>query len=117
MKIKEKNKMIAIRLNEKDYNYFKENAEKVNLSLTDYFVELLYKQNIKITHIDTKELETELKRQGNNINQIAKKLNETGQCTKEETEEIKKGYLYIQRLLNEIYDKISIGSEKNEKKK
>ena len=106
MRTKEKNRMIAIRLNEKDYNYFKENAEKVNLSLTDYFVELLYKQNIKITHIDTKELETELKKQGNNINQIAKKLNETGLCTKEEIEEIKTKYLFIQRLLNEIYDKI-----------
>lgn len=101
-----KTKMIAIRLSEIDYNKFKENATKVGLSLTDYFVELLYKQNIKITHINTDELRTELSRQGNNVNQIAKKLNETGLCTKEEIDEIKTKYLYIQRLLNEIYDKI-----------
>lgn len=101
-----KNKMIAIRLSENDYKVFKDNAQKLGLSLTDYFVDLLYKQNIKITHIDTKELELELKRQGNNVNQIAKKLNETGLCTKEEIDEIKTKYLYIQRLLNGIYDKI-----------
>ncbi|MBR1453087.1 MAG: plasmid mobilization relaxosome protein MobC [Lachnospiraceae bacterium] len=101
-----KNKMIAIRLSENDYKVFKDNAQKLGLSLTDYFVDLLYKQNIKITHIDTKELELELKRQGNNVNQIARKLNEMSICNKEEIEELKNRYLYIQRMLNNIYDKI-----------
>ena len=106
MRTKEKTKMIAIRLNVADYNKFKENAEKVSKTMSEYFIDLLYKQNIKITHIDTKDLMTELSRQGNNVNQIAKKLNETGICSKEEVEELKTKYLYIQRMLNEIYYKI-----------
>ena len=86
---------------------FKENAEKVNKSMTEYFLDLLYRQNIKKVNIETKDLMTELSRQGNNVNQIARKLNETGLCTKDEIEELKTKYLYIQRMLNEIYDKIN----------
>lgn len=44
----EKNKMIAIRLSENDYKKFKDNTEKLGVSLTDYFVDLLYKQNINV---------------------------------------------------------------------
>lgn len=106
MRTKEKTKMIAIRVSDKDLEYFKNNAEKVGKSQTDYFLDLLYKQNIKKINIDTKNLEVELSRQGNNINQIARKLNELGICCKEEIEELKSSFLKILKMQNEIYNKL-----------
>lgn len=70
-------KQIVIRLSEEELAQIKEKVEQSGKSQQQYIIEALTQSNI--VNLDgLKEIYPELKRQGNNLNQIAKKLNENG---------------------------------------
>lgn len=68
-------KQIVIRVSEEELAQIKEKVEQSGKSQQQYIIEALTQSNI--VNLDgLKEIYPELKRQGNNLNQIAKKLNE-----------------------------------------
>ncbi len=75
MKVNRKrDKTLTVRLTEKEKNDIEAKAKKANLSLTDY---ISIMNDIKPIYVceDVKPMLTQLRRIGNNINQIAEKIN------------------------------------------
>jgi len=65
---------LTIRVTEKEKLYIKKRAEKADLSTTDYIVRLSLETPIFIP-VNMQPFLLELKRIGNNINQLTKKVN------------------------------------------
>ena len=70
-------KQIVIRVSEEEMEQIKKKVKKSGKSQQQYIIEALTQQQV-INTDGIKEIYPELKRQGNNLNQIAKKLNENG---------------------------------------
>ncbi|WP_150542013.1 plasmid mobilization protein [Clostridium perfringens] len=72
---RKRNKQIKFYVNEKEYDQIKKKVEKSKLKQQEYLIKSSL--NKKIIVIDgLKEMLLELSREGNNLNQIAKKINE-----------------------------------------
>ena len=71
---RKRNKTLTVRLTENEYNLIRSKAKKAKMSITDYIVALSNELPIKVSE-DVKPLLIELKRIGNNLNQIATKIN------------------------------------------
>ncbi|MBO3304692.1 plasmid mobilization relaxosome protein MobC [Clostridium perfringens] len=72
---RKREKQIKFYVNEKEYDQIKKKVEKSKLKQQEYLIESAL--NKKIIVIDgLKEILLELSREGNNLNQIAKKINE-----------------------------------------
>ena len=71
---RKRDKTLTIRLTESEKMMIEKKASKAKLNLTDYIISVSSKSKISVTE-DTKPLLLELKRIGNNINQIAMKIN------------------------------------------
>ena len=72
---RKRNKQIKFYVNEKEYDQIKKKVEKSKLKQQEYLIKSAL--NKKIIVIDgLKEILLELSREGNNLNQIAKKINE-----------------------------------------
>lgn len=72
---RKRDKQIKFYVNEKEYEQIKKNVEKSKLKQQEYLIKSAL--NKKIIVIDgLKEILLELSREGNNLNQIAKKINE-----------------------------------------
>lgn len=72
---RKRNKQIKFYVNEKEYDQIKKKVEKSKLKQQEYLIKSAL--NKKIIVIDgLKEIFLELSREGNNLNQIAKKINE-----------------------------------------
>ena len=70
-------KQIVIRVSEEELEAIKKKVEQSGKSQQQYIIEALTQK--QVVNLDgLKEIYPELKRQGNNLNQIAKKLNENG---------------------------------------
>ena len=65
---------LTIRVSEKEKQYIKKRAKKAGLSVTDYIVRLSLETPIFIP-VNMHPFLLELKRIGNNINQLTKKVN------------------------------------------
>lgn len=71
-----RNKAVTLRMTEEEYAFFHEQLEKSKeKNQTDFFLKVLRKKKIIVVD-GLNETLSELKRQGNNLNQIAKQLNE-----------------------------------------
>jgi len=71
-----RNKAVTLRMTEEEFAFFQERMEKSNeKNQTDFFLSVLRKKKIVVVEDLTKVL-VELKRQGNNLNQISRQLNE-----------------------------------------
>lgn len=70
-------KQIVIRVSEEELAQIKKKVEQSGKSQQQYIIEALTQKQV-INTDGIKEIYPELKRQGNNLNQIAKKLNENG---------------------------------------
>ena len=81
-------------------------ASKAKLNLTEYIISVSSKSKISVAE-DTKPLLLELKRIGNNINQIAKRVNATGVIFKNEVDEIQKSQSELWCMLDKIIAKFS----------
>lgn len=74
---KSRPKQVMFRLSEEEAEKLQKKVEQSGMSQQDYILKAVLDK--PITNTDgIKELVPELKRQGNNLNQIAKKLNEGG---------------------------------------
>jgi uncharacterized protein (DUF1778 family) len=71
---RKRDKTLTIRLTESEKMMIEKKASKAKLNLTEYIISVSSKSKISVTE-DTKPLLLELKRIGNNINQIAMKIN------------------------------------------
>ncbi|MCL1440792.1 MobC family plasmid mobilization relaxosome protein [Enterobacter hormaechei] len=72
---RKREKQIKFYVNEKEYDQIKKKVEKSKLKQQEYLIKSAL--NKKIIVIDgLKEIPLELSREGNNLNQIAKKINE-----------------------------------------
>ena len=71
---RKRDKTLTIRLTESEKMMIEKKASKSKLNLTEYIISVSSKSKISVTE-DTKPLLLELKRIGNNINQIAMKIN------------------------------------------
>lgn len=75
MKVNRKrDKTLTIRVTEKEKEYIKKRAKKAGLSTTDYMVRLSLETAIHVP-TDMQPFLLELKRIGNNINQLTTKVN------------------------------------------
>ena len=71
---RKRNKTLSIRLTEAEKNKIINKAKKSKMTVTDYVVSLSDKKEIKLAP-DLSPVVVEMKRLGNNLNQIAMKLN------------------------------------------
>ena len=71
---RKRNKTLTVRLTEKEYNLILSKSKKAKMNITNYIVTLSNELPIKVSE-DVKPLILELKRIGNNLNQIATKIN------------------------------------------
>ena len=71
---RKRNKTLSIRLTETEKNKIINKAKKSKMTVTDYVVSLSDKKEIKLPP-DLSPVILEMKRLGNNLNQIAMKLN------------------------------------------
>ena len=71
---RKRNKTLSIRLTEAEKNKIINKAKKSKMTVTDYVVSLSDKKEIKLVP-DLSPVVVEMKRLGNNLNQIAMKLN------------------------------------------
>ena len=72
--MRKRNKTLTIRLTEQEYEAVMKKVLRSGMSLTDFLVTAAQQTQIHVAE-DTKPLVTELKRIGNNLNQIAAKIN------------------------------------------
>ena len=76
MEKRKRSKAVTLRMTEEEFAYFREQMDKAKeRNQTDFFVAVLRKKKIVVINELTKVL-PELKRQGNNLNQISRQLNE-----------------------------------------
>ena len=71
--MRKRNKTLTIRLTEKEYDAITKKAHRSGMSITNFLVATTEQTQIYVAE-DTKPLVTELKRIGNNLNQIATKI-------------------------------------------
>ena len=72
--MRKRNKTLTIRLTEKEYETIMKKVICSGMSMTDFLVTATQQTQIHVAE-DTKPLVTELKRIGNNLNQITAKIN------------------------------------------
>ena len=70
---RKRNQTISIRLTTEEKKEIVAKAKQAQMTLTDYLIECSRNTNITVT--DLSEVLVELKRIGNNLNQIARKIN------------------------------------------
>jgi len=74
---RERNKQIVIRMNEEELKTFRERVATTNLTQNAFIIKALLRRKILIVE-GAKELRNEVAKVGNNLNQIAKHLNQGG---------------------------------------
>ena len=95
---RKRDKQIKFYVTEKEYKEIKKKVEKSKLKQTDYLIKSAL--NKKIIVVDgLKEILLELSREGNNLNQIAKKINEGEQI---DIKEMKKNLMELWDLIEKI---------------
>ena len=72
--MRKRNKTLTIRLTEKEYETIMKKVIRSGMSITNFLVATTEQTQIYVAE-DTKPLVTELKRIGNNLNQITAKIN------------------------------------------
>ena len=100
-----KNKHFNFRVNEKEYNKIKSKIEKSNLNTSEYLLRTAMKKEIIV--IDgLEEIIIQLRKIGNNINQLTKLCNQ-GRLTNINLKDVKKEMKSIWQLLNLLIQKQS----------
>lgn len=96
-----RNKQIVIRMSEEEYQKIKKKVNQSELTQQEYLIRAC--NNKKIIVIDgIRELTVELKRIGNNLNQIARACNEGRTNCKSELSQIERGLADVWQLLRQL---------------
>ena len=94
-------KQIVIRMNDQEYEVVKRKVEESGKKQQEYLIQALTERQIVNTE-GVRELIPELKRIGNNLNQIARSCNEGNQATHEEVHQIGEELNEVWRLLRQL---------------
>lgn len=113
--MKKKNKQLNIRVSEQALNKIKDNAQRLEMSQTEYFemiavngiIELVEVNNLNLNS-DLDKILKSLDKIGNNLNQLAKKLNSGG---KEDNAD-NTNFINMNKSFNTLYDVIEKKSER-----
>lgn len=101
--VRKMQKKVTVRFDDSDYNFIDEQSKKLNVSKADLVRNVFLNRKTKLSKLNSlssdeagkylheilvltngvNEIQTELKRIGNNINQIAKKANQESNVTNE----------------------------------
>lgn len=95
---RKRNKTLTIRLTEKEKILIQKKAQKAKLSVTDFLVSASLRTEIHVAE-DVKPMLIELKRIGNNINQITMKINAGAFSSADFSEVIQGQHLLYEQLL------------------
>ena len=98
-----KNRHFNFRVNEKEYNQIKSKIEKSKLNTSEYLLRTAMDKDI-IVIIGLEEIILQLRRIGNNINQLTK-LSNQGSITNVDLENVKEELKNIWQLLNLLIQK------------
>jgi len=80
--MRNRNNQVVIRLNDKEYTYFQKQVQLSGLSMNTYIIHLIMGYKIKERpHRDYAKLAWEISKVGTNINQIAHKVNVSGNAS------------------------------------
>lgn len=96
--MRKSNKQINFRVSEKEYCYIKKQAEKSNITLTDYLKYSALNKNIYVIN-GLDDATRELAKIGNNLNQLTR-LCHQGVITCLDLSDIRKQVKHIWQLLN-----------------
>lgn len=95
-----RNKAVTLRMTEEEYSFFQTQMKKSEANnQTDFFLDVLRKKQITVID-DLVPLLVELKRQGNNLNQIARQLNEKAQFGTEAEKVMNECFLAYKKLID-----------------
>ena len=104
-----RNKAITLRMTQEEFDFFQKQMQtSKQKTQTDFFLAVLRKKPIIVIE-DLRPMLQELKRQGNNLNQVARKLNETssfGESATRVMNECWKAYRAIMGLEGVVRDAI-----------
>ena len=100
-----KNRHFNFRVNEKEYNKIKSKIEKSKLNTSEYLLRIAMNKEIIVVN-GLKEIIIQLRKMGNNINQLTKLCNQ-GRLTNINLEDVKKEMKSIWQLLNLLIQKQS----------
>lgn len=100
-----KNRHFNFRVNEKEYNKIKSKIEKSKLNTSEYLLKTAMNKEIIVIE-GLEEIIMQLRKIGNNINQLTKLCNQ-GKITNINLEEVKKEMKSIWQLLNLLIQKQS----------
>lgn len=105
---RKRNKQIKFRVSDIEYEKINEKIEHSGISKRRYLVNMAIRGQVVIYDLKSLfELSAQISRVGNNINQIAKKLNQGGLIYQEEVKYLKRSLESINTTLFKIYNDIS----------
>lgn len=105
---RKRNRQISFRVSEEEYNILQEKSTIANLSIPQYCKDVSLSKKInqpKVDHQGASEIALEVRRIGNNINQVAKHLNSGLGVTEGQINDLKGGLRHIWLMLNSILQK------------
>lgn len=97
--IEKRNKTFLIRLNDEEYEVIKKRAEKLNMRFAVYVRHIAVQGEMKCFDLaELREVTRPFRMIGNELNQIAKKANETGEVTAKAVEEVREQYARLEKV-------------------
>ena len=102
---RKRTKQIVIRMSDEEYETLKRKVEQSGLKQQEYLIKAITNKPIMNTD-DLKEVVVELKRQGNNLNQLTQKLNSTGFIDYKQELPTLKGLSEVWELLKQCLAKL-----------
>ena len=105
----ERSKYIHIRVTPEEVDRIKERMQEVGIkSMTAYLLRMALHGFVTMMDLsDLKEILRLLQISGNNLNQYAKKANETGSIYKEDIDELKSNQKEIVQEMRKVLDKLT----------
>lgn len=112
-KNRKRNKQIIVRTMEEEYKKIMEKVKTSNMTMNRFFINAALKKEIIIYDFSSLfELSAQISKIGNNINQIAKKLNQGGLTNKNEMDFLKDSLTNINIVMMQIYHDIQESQDK-----
>lgn len=97
--IDKRDRTLLIRLNSDEYEVIQKKAEKMNMRVAVYVRQMAVQgQLVTYDLADFRETTRPFRSIGNELNQIAKKANETGEVTAKAVDEIREQYARLEKV-------------------
>nr|WP_312579575.1 plasmid mobilization relaxosome protein MobC [Sedimentibacter sp.] len=107
MKNRRRNKQIIVRTTEEEYLKIMEKVKVSEMTMNRFFINAALRKEIIVFNFESLfELSAQVSRIGNNINQIARKLNQGGLSNKNEMDFLKDSLTNINIVMLQIYHDI-----------